>query len=646
MNDFKKADKINLALIATYPKMYRILHEIAAEEDIILHNVFASFDDAVVAAKEIEPQVDAILSRGGTCEYIRKAVNIPVISIPISPFDLVQSILNLPIRDKEIAFLNFQRNIYGVREIERMFDIIIHEYTFIDKIDIINSVRDVKKRGIKSLIGGELAASLAIEEGIRGVEISAGQEAIHRALHETIQLVRIRKEEINRAARLKVVLDSLSEGIMVTDEQKTVTMINPAAQRIFNVTQNSAIGKNAEDIVTDIEMDQAFRSRVPVSNYIKKLGENIITINHYPVQLDKSFIGIVSTFEDVTKIQTLENKIRKKLYDKGFVAKYTFNNILTKNKQMIAVKELAQLYAKTKSAILIEGESGTGKELFAHSIHNASQCAEGPFVAINCAAIQEQLLESELFGYEAGAFTGAKKEGKTGLFELAHNGTIFLDEIGEIPMTLQTRLLRVVQEKEIMRVGGDKIIPVNIRIVSATNKNLKDKVEKGEFREDLYYRLNIFNIKIPPLRERREDIELLVRWYLNNKVYIKKEDEDLISKLMPALTDYQWPGNIRELINAIERVSLLFGDYKYKNNTSSDLLKAIQVLPDSPAESQDEEILFIKINIENGLKKAVNQAERQIIHSVLEQCSQDQEVALKKLDIGKTTLWRKLNSEG
>ncbi len=475
----KEKDTISLALIATYPEMAKILTKIAEEEGVIFYNIYADFEDAVVEAKKIQFKVDAILSRGGTGDYIRKAVDIPVISIPISPFDLVQSLYQLPIRSGEVAFFNFQRKIYGVRDIEKMFGITIHEYVFTDRIDIVRYIQDVKKRGIKMLIGGQLAASLATDEGITGIEISAGKEAIHRAFHETIQLVRVRQEEMNRSARLKVVLDSLTEGIMITDEQRVITKFNPAAERIFNVTKDNVEGKVADSTISDIFIERVFQKKEPVKDFIKQVGDMIIMINHFPVELEQEFIGVVSTFEDVTKIQNLESHIRKKLYTKGFVAKYKFSDILTVNPQMQLVKDLAKMYAQTKSAILIEGESGTGKEMFAQSIHLSSPCSGGPFIAVNCAAIPENLLESELFGYEAGAFTGARKEGKPGLFELAHNGTIFLDEIGEIPISLQARLLRVIQEREIMRIGGDKLIPINIRILSATNKILKEKVEKG-----------------------------------------------------------------------------------------------------------------------------------------------------------------------
>ncbi|MCX7781786.1 MAG: sigma 54-interacting transcriptional regulator, partial [Negativicutes bacterium] len=299
---------------------------------------------------------------------------------------------------------------------------------------------------------------------------------------------------------------------------------------------------------------------------------------------------------------------------------------------------LAELYAATDSAILIQGESGTGKELFAQSIHNASKRKNGPFVAVNCAAIPEQLLESELFGYEGGAFTGARKEGKQGLFELAHNGTIFLDEIGEIAKSLQARLLRVLQEKEIMRVGGDKIIPINIRIISATNQDLKLRTEQGAFREDLFYRLNVFNIVLPPLRERKEDIAILARNFLQKFAGNLPDYDQPVSELMPLLTSYDWPGNIRELSNFMERLAML-ANHSPQRSWTEMLQKVIQV------PLNKEETLTVRVNCRGSLKQVVSRFEKKLINDMLIKHAGNHEQVAKALGIGKTTLWRKMHGK-
>jgi transcriptional regulator with PAS, ATPase and Fis domain len=329
----------------------------------------------------------------------------------------------------------------------------------------------------------------------------------------------------------------------------------------------------------------------------------------------------------------MEQNIREQLHKKGLKAKYRFDDILTNDEFMVSLKKRAASYAMTDFAILIEGESGTGKELFAQSIHNASRRANGPFVALNCAAIPENLLESELFGYESGAFTGAAKSGKVGLFELAHNGTIFLDEIGEMPLQLQARLLRVLQEKEVMRVGGTRNIHVDIRIISASNKNLFSLVNIGDFRADLYYRLNVLNIALIPLRNRVGDIEVLLKHTLmKNNVEVSDE---MISNLLPAMRSYNWPGNIRELQNVAQRLSFIAQHYR-----DSCVQEIIEILGIHTSVNVDEFEEY-GIDAQLSLKDAVADFEQKYVSRILELHSGNQDLAAKQLKIGRTTLWRK-----
>lgn len=631
---FSGSEKIKFALIATYPEMSKVFIHMAKKEGVIPYNRFAAFDEAVAVAQKIETHVDAILSRGGTGQDVKDSVDIPVILIPITPFDVVQSMLTVRKDVKEVAFFNYKRNIYGIRDIEKMFGKTIIEYTFINGQDIKNGVKDVKKRGIRTLIGGDFAVQLAQREGIEGIEISAGEETVYRAILEALHVVQVRKIERCRTARLNVVLDSIAEGIIVSDNQNKVTLYNPAAERIFKLPRDEVIGANVEEIIPNTRIHKVLEKGEPEIACLQKINGGIITTSRLPIFLDQKPIGVACTFQDVTRIQYLEQKIRREIHAKGFIAKYHFADIITNDSEIKKIIDLAGLYAMTDSSVLIEGESGTGKELFAQSIHNASQRVNGPFIAVNCAAIPEHLLESELFGYEGGAFTGAKKEGKLGLFEAAHNGTIFLDEIGEIPKSLQARLLRVLQEKEIMRIGGDKIIPVDIRIISATNKNLLEKIESGDFRKDLYYRLNVFNLKIPPLRERKDDILLLAKYFSQNQNVILNLDSE--KELRQSMLNYNWPGNIRELHNVIERLSLVI-KYSQIKTYQGEMLNKILFDP----ALQSNNLIPIKVNIDKGLKAALSQIEKEIIEMMLVKYNNDHDIVAEKLGIGRTTLWRK-----
>jgi transcriptional regulator with PAS, ATPase and Fis domain len=395
------------------------------------------------------------------------------------------------------------------------------------------------------------------------------------------------------------------------------------------------IGETFSEQHLNSSITETERTEKAQSNYLHKLGSLTVSTRHFPVLRGGRFLGVVSTYTDVTEIQRLEQNIRKQLNDKGFVAKYSFADILTNNPPMQKIKQLAEMYATTDYAILIEGESGTGKELFAQSIHNASKRAKGPFVAVNCAAIPENLLESELFGYETGAFTGARKEGRSGLFEMASGGTIFLDEIGELPLQLQTRLLRVLQEKEIMRVGGSKIIPVDIRIISATNKNLRWMREKSNFRQDLYYRLNVLNVSVPPLRARHGDIgPICLQFYKKNNLAI---DMDVFRQLLVYMERYSWPGNVRELQNIAQRVAFLSMSSQHE-----DIGEMVRILGLGDAGRTEDGKNPIHPDISNGRKKAVSRIERDIIAGMLEECGGDYGEAAARLKIGRTTLWRKM----
>lgn len=317
---------------------------------------------------------------------------------------------------------------------------------------------------------------------------------------------------------------------------------------------------------------------------------------------------------------------------------YTFDHILTATDQMKAVKKLAEVYATTQSPVMIYGESGTGKELFAQSIHNHSNRRGGPFVAINCAAIPENLLESELFGYEGGSFTGARREGKAGLIELAHQGTLFLDEIGELPLSIQSRLLRVLQEYEIMRIGGKDIIPVDVRIVGATNRTLETLSREGAFRSDLYYRLNVLPLTVPPLRERAGDVR-----YLAGKLFAEMNAEHLITQFLDLFALYHWPGNVRELRFMIERLGLLSTSFPRYSLHEILTLTGFTLFTVDKTRCEREPV-FVNLN-KGQLKEIIRDVERQVITFYLNLYHQDQQQVSARLGISKMSLWRKLKQD-
>ncbi len=358
------------------------------------------------------------------------------------------------------------------------------------------------------------------------------------------------KELFIKNEELDTIINLSEEGILVTTVEGDILICNKAFKKIFEIKED-LIGTNIEHV-----FEENMRNEIKEDlfrNKILKFKEKYINVNKHFIEHFEKRTGVYFNIQEITYIKKLEQNLSKQLKDKGQIARYTFENMKTNSHIMKNCIDLGRKIATSDLTILITGESGTGKELLAQSIHNTSNKKNQPFVAVNCAAVPENLLESELFGYEPGAFTGALKEGKKGLFEQAHNGSLFLDEIGDMPVLLQTKLLRVLQERQVMRIGSQKLIDIDVRIIAATNKNLLHEIERGNFRNDLYYRLNVLPIHIPPLRERKEDIIELINFYMEKEVSLHEEVKQV-------LLEYKWPGNIREIKNVASYMALMSED--------------------------------------------------------------------------------------
>jgi transcriptional regulator with PAS, ATPase and Fis domain len=353
--------------------------------------------------------------------------------------------------------------------------------------------------------------------------------------------------------QFNTLLSIMNKGVIGFDNEGLVESYNENAKKFIGIPEEF-MGKHIIDLLPVQVMEEYIRTRKQLINKLIEINNKLITLSIFPVSdihgnnQSNEINGAYAILENFESQENKQNMLRLQLTNKGHVAKYTVENIIGESEAVQQVKKLVVRMGNSHSAVLITGESGTGKELIAQAIHNASPIKDKQFVAINCAALSPNLLESELFGYEAGAFTGASKGGKPGIFELAHNGTLFLDEIGEMPLDLQVRLLRVIQEQEVMRVGGSKIIKVNVRIIAATNKNLHEQVKERFFRKDLYYRLNVLPIHVPALRERGGDIGILMDYFIS----LGKCQFSCSSEVEKFLNDYPWEGNIRELRNCIE----------------------------------------------------------------------------------------------
>lgn len=421
---------------------------------------------------------------------------------------------------------------------------------------------------------------------------------------------------------IETIIESLVAGIMTSDMNGKIIMINKNALEMFGMSQKEMLNKPAyqlfegwDKVVDTLKAKEAFHEEdVYVNTNTNKLQ---FSLSAYPIYGEGDGLQeIIFVFKEIKRIRKLANRIM------GSKAIYTFDKIIGKNERFLEVIDYAKKVSDSRSTILITGESGTGKEVFAQAIHNFGNRKEEPFVAINCGAIPRNLMESELFGYEEGAFTGAKRGGAAGKFEIADGGTVMLDEIGELPVDMQTKLLRVIEEGVISRVGGTKQIPIDVRIVAATNKNLIQEVEKGNFRLDLYYRLNVLPIHLPALRERRDDIPAIAQYFMKTiSKRLNKKEVHLDDEIMSHLMNYDWPGNIRELENVIERMI----------NTQS-----------PPTEFAAHKYLNVVLteNVEDCLD--LEQMETKLIQKALTRYIGNITLAAKALGISRNTLYRKM----
>ncbi|WP_337998287.1 sigma 54-interacting transcriptional regulator [Oleispirillum naphthae] len=627
---------IHIALVETSQRIDSSFRSIAERCGVVPHTFTCPFSEIPGVAREMEGRVDAIMCRAGTAEYVSRSVSIPVVAIPITSFDVMSAMYNLKKPIRKAAIFCHRKVFSGIDLLEKMFDCKIYQYEFSDDVldEIDNGARNALSLGVEYCFGGGITYECANKYNMTAVKISPNEDSIFRSVNEALRVARVRRQERGQAAWLTVLFDSISEGIMVTDNESKIVVCNGAAKKIWRISGHEATGKKVDEVLRISGMAVDLKPEEQEINFLETIYGKTFAIRKTPVLLDGNLIGTVSTFEDITKIQHLEEMIRNQMRNKGLIPRYNFDDILSRNAAMVDCKKLAARYASTQASVVIEGESGTGKELFAQSIHTASDRASGPFVAVNCAAIPEALLESELFGYEGGAFTGARREGRQGLFEQAHKGTIFLDEISEIPAALQARLLRVLQEREVRRVGGDKIIPVDIRIISATNRNLWQKVEQGLFREDLFYRLNVLYLQIPPLRERRDDIGILSESILRR--FGVHPPPEALAAITPILMAYDWPGNIRELSNILERLSLLVTDARSPGEWA-EISRQILKVP-----ARRESTLHVALDMEQDLKGIVRSVEKEVLHHMLAKYNNDSAMVAEKLKIGRTSMWRKV----
>lgn len=574
------------------------------------------------AAKLAEEGFEVFISRGRTAHMIKTANSEwSVVEIPFTVLDVFQTIERARLHGKSIGVIAFAPMIAGLDYFGTMMGTTIRFYPLRDESELEPKVLEAIEDDVDIIVGGAITCTIAKRHKVPFAVIENSPESMRQSAQEAKNIALAKQKEKTKGNLFRVVLDYAYDGIIAVDTKGVITLFNPVAERVTQIPSTKALGRNIQDILPDFKLRKVLSTNREDLAQLVNINSEQVVCNKVPICFNDKIVGVVINFQEVTKLQRMEAKVRRRLFSSGHVATMYFDDIIGTSSQIEKSISLAKDFAQTESAILILGETGTGKEVFAQSIHNGSRRRRGPFVALNCAALPEQILESELFGYVGGAFTGASQKGKAGLFEIAHGGTLFLDEIGEMTSMTQGKLLRVLQEKQVMRLGSDRVTPIDVRIISATNRPLKQLVNQKEFRADLYYRLDVLQLRLYPLRQRCEDVVALARFFLEKHAVKTKRNLKFTPNALKELTRHNWPGNIRELQNVVERILATLKGLRI----DTDIVQA-----------------HLEDRYESEINSQLRNMEMEDIRQALVLSRGKHAEAAKILGISRSTLWRRL----
>jgi len=621
--------KYEIGVVISTVSLVQQLKKIAKEQGRNIHTSYQGLDEAIDDGKKMEADgVEVIISRRGTAHMLRENLSIPVLSLPQASIDIVKSLKKASKLGNKIVLTSFRNKIAGVEILEELLAIEIIQSLYEDIASMENAILFAKSQGGDVAVGGGLTVRVAEKFSLKSVEFETHEHNLYETFENALSIAQANREEQKKAYHYRCIIDATTEGVIAVDNDGRINTINKAARKFLGIQSHEIISQPISQHVIS----------KPVWNKIEKINGEPFVFNYLPVKMNKEIIGGVWTIKDITNVMKAENAVRRSL-SKGLTAKYCIEDLIHESAVMRDIVNRSRQFAKTDSTILIMGDTGTGKEILAQSVHNLSGRAGNPFVSVHCGALPEQLLESELFGYEEGAFTGSKKGGNPGRFEIAHKGTIFLDEIDTTPSSVQTRLLRVLQEQEVMRLGADRKIPIDVRIVAAASKDLGLSVQEGRFREDLFFRLNVLRIFLPPLKNRMEDIPGLLDHFIRKLSNKHGLDPVVLShSYIQKLMEYSWPGNVRQLRNFVERL-VLNCNLRCSTDTLDELYEELIQYP-----PQNQNVLPA-LNVEplkGQIKAKMVDQESLIIKKALFNAKFSKTKAARDLGISRATLYRKL----
>ncbi len=634
-------------------KALPILSEYEAYAEIEV--VEASFDEAVKLARHRvdHDQVDVFVSAGSNASLLRSSIEAPVATIVLSGFDILHSVMEARGSTDQVGVVTYGHTLPELDAVRHLLNIQIQQYAYQTPSEVRECVRRLRDQGIGVVVGSSLVVDTAEKAGLQGL-LGYSSASIRKGFDDALELARVSRLEAGRYEQLNSVLSHLQDPVLAVDLDETIIAINPAMRELMGTTgARPIIGQPLASLTTEVQMRTVLETAEADHGSVMRVRGREFVVNRTPILEQGLMTGASLTLYDAARIHEADNNLRIQRRSRDNLARHHFEDLSGSSGPFKQVVGLARKYAKTDFGVLIRGESGTGKELFAQAIHNAGGRARKPFVAINCAAFPESLLESELFGHEEGAFTGSRRGGKRGLFEAAHTGTLFLDEIGDMPLTLQTRLLRALQERQITRLGSTTAIPIDVRVIAATHRPLDEMVRTGSFRQDLYYRINALPLHLPPLRERPADVVELAKRLFAKSAEGLKMDPTLAALVIPfiahQLTAYPWPGNVRELENVCDRLAVAVIDHQSGQDLSQETFR--NLCPElfdgsTPTTLSDQGFTKKRSVASSGAEQRPAAGQRRTAAlQALERHQGQVSPAAKELGISRVTLWRWSNGQ-
>lgn len=615
----------------SYSHLSRVAREVAAEFSSVanIEIVDFTFESALAEARERVGLVDAFVSAGSNAAILKRALNTPVAAIKVTGYDILVALRNARQLSRRVGIITFGDTIAELDAVKGLLDIDIVQRAYGTLEEARVAFRELAAEGIKVFIGSSIVMEQVDQHRLHGI-LAYSPASVRQGIQDAIDLARVARLEGARYEQLNGVLRNLQEAVLAVDRAGRVIALNPPMEAVLGLPRQAVLGQPAEKAAPELSLADVLADGREERQQVCKINRREWLMSRTPIRERGQVMGAVITLYDATNIQEADTMLRSQRRNRQHPqARWRFDDLQGSSVAFARARAAAMRFAGAGKTVLVTGESGTGKELFAQAIHNASDRNDNPFMAINCAAVPESLLESELFGYEEGAFTGSRKGGKRGLIEAAHTGTLFLDEIGDMPVLLQTRLLRVLQEREVVRVGGVMPIPVDVRVISATHQQLDQLVAERRFRADLYYRLNILRLRLPALRERDIDIDAMAQAFVMRSLRglgSRHDARELLAPLSARLRGYSWPGNVRELENVCERISVVFAQYPKLTGPAYAELEI-----DCP------ELFATSAQAMLGSAESGGQ-----LAEVLAACHGNRLEAAQRLGISRSTLWRRM----